>query len=311
MQRAFFRRRPGFTLIELLVVIAIIALLLALLLPALQKVREAANRSLCVSRLGQIALAWHSYAHDFGVLPHGGKNECQTPYWQADPTDTTTEYNCLNNPPNANGNAYGCCSPNPLTRDEWSWPYWILPYLDNRTLFEHPTNSTVQNTAIPVYYCPTRRRPASNQSRIDYAGATGTNDTNGVLIRMGAAAQIPLTESSIPDGLSNTIMLGEKQLNARRLTSTNDDNESPMTPGWDADIMRRGNTQPQHDDFHPSVFTGGSDGSSKFGSSHHGSFNVAYCDRSVRAVRYTCVLASFQRACTRNDMTPYPLTDLE
>src|SRR5262245_40910625 len=128
-------RRAGFTLIELLVVIAIIAILIGLLVPAVQKVREAAARTQCVNNLKQIGLGFHAY-HDVNKrLPQGG----------GDPGGE-----------------------NPAVRSFYfSWTFHIYPYIDQAPLYNlAPTDpmaaigSTVlrklDTSPIPVFYCPTR-----------------------------------------------------------------------------------------------------------------------------------------------------------
>src|SRR4051794_7914932 len=100
--------RGAFTLIELLVVIAIIAILIALLLPAVQKVREAANRMQCTSNLKQIALAVHHYHDARKVFPTGQYGDYGAP------------------------NAFGGAYENSMA---WSWMAFILPYLEQEPVY--------------------------------------------------------------------------------------------------------------------------------------------------------------------------------
>jgi prepilin-type N-terminal cleavage/methylation domain-containing protein/prepilin-type processing-associated H-X9-DG protein len=142
------RRRPAFTLVELLVVIAIIAVLVGLLLPAVQKVRESSLRARCQNNLKQIGTAAHNYHGVFGSLPVG----VRMPYAQANIDPLT----------GGMGNPFG---PN--------WAVYLLPFLEQEGLYQranvtsYPGTSNLANLAsydvswrvvrgavIPTFLCP-------------------------------------------------------------------------------------------------------------------------------------------------------------
>ncbi|MCX7666517.1 MAG: DUF1559 domain-containing protein [Gemmataceae bacterium] len=224
-----YRKRHGFTLIELLVVIAIIAILIGLLLPAVQKVREAANKTQCSNNLKQIGIAIHNYHDSFQVM---------IPAWLYEPPAPPTR----------------------PTATAVGWGFLLLPYLEmdnifnsydqNQTLF-FANNQNLSLTQIKGYKCPS----TPNRDRIvelpippgvlpglpggtfrggpsDYSATTGIRNW---CIFMGSPCDPPdhgarwgvlqpwsntpavvsslggrqWTLSTITDGTSNTIMISE------------------------------------------------------------------------------------------------------
>jgi prepilin-type N-terminal cleavage/methylation domain-containing protein/prepilin-type processing-associated H-X9-DG protein len=205
------RSRCGFTLIELLVVIAIIAVLIGLLAPAVQKVREAANQIQCKNNLRQIGLALHNYHGRYRCFPPGYQTRVA-----ADNSDLGPG---------------------------WGWAAFLLDDLEQGPLMHQirfdldikdPLNATARTTIVPVFICPSEIKagtftvvdaggnPLVDVARGNYVAMNGVLgvssdawDNNGAFIR-----NTSLRIANITDGLSNTLFVGERCTNMSSTTWT-------------------------------------------------------------------------------------------
>jgi len=188
------RARQGFTLIELLVVIAIIGVLIALLLPAVQKVREAASRASCLNNLKQLGLALHNHADSYGTLPPDG-------YY---PPRTVSA--------------------------PWSAMARLLPFVEQGNLqglinFSGSSDAAptaVTTTRVPIFLCPSEINDhldsAGTHWPLNYGVCAGTWFVLDPVTGQGGDGAFPASPTSIngslrltdiTDGLSNTLAMAE------------------------------------------------------------------------------------------------------
>jgi prepilin-type N-terminal cleavage/methylation domain-containing protein len=300
------RVRGAFTLIELLVVLAIIAILIGLLLPAVQKVREAAARTQCQNSLKQLALAFHDYHDAHGALPTGGWAWTDPPTYDA--------------------------SGAPLVgvNQKAGWGFQVLPFIEAENVYRGGDATTNQGRVLvaigtpnKLFFCPSRRGPSTKAyypakndgytdnikalgggslpasfltAMSDYAASNINAAGDGVVRKQG-----PRRLTDISDGTSNTLLLGEKQLFRLALTQLQPDDDQGYTAGYDHDTLRHTDLGPQWDGDETASPT---DQAGRFGSAHVGSFHAAFADGSIHVVRYSISPAVFANLGNISDGNP-------
>lgn len=275
------RTRVAFTLIELLVVVAGVAVLVGLLLPAVQKVRESASRARCANNLKQIGLALHAHRDATGHFPTGGTR------WDRPPT--YSHWGWPVGPPAQNA----------------GWAFQLLPHLEQEALYRR--EAAVRVTPVPAYFCPSRRAPlllgGSGMAGIDYAAATGDGgDANATGPYYGVVVRNPgrVTAAGVTDGLSNTLVIGEKRLNPELYAVGDWCDDQGFTDGWDNDVVCMTSSPVGRDERGRITYY-------EFGAAHHGGMNAVFADGSVRWLRYDLPAATLTALGDRRDGLAVPV----
>jgi prepilin-type N-terminal cleavage/methylation domain-containing protein/prepilin-type processing-associated H-X9-DG protein len=304
------RIRRGFTLIELLVVIAIIAVLIGLLLPAVQKVRESAARLQCKNNLKQIGLALNNYHDRAEGFPPGYCSNLQPGTQPSSPG--------------------GDCTWNEIGPG-WGWGAYLLNDLEQNNLsrqirfdldIKDPANAAARTTTLKVFICPSEPRPMNFEvvdaygnplvavAHSSYVGMNGAPngvtsdafDNNGAFLR-----NTRLRIKDITDGLSNTLFIGERCTNMSNTTWTGavrgavtPDLRYPDTPdqlanaeGDCALVLCHGSTV--HLPNNPLVKD--ADATASF---HTNGVNFLFGDGSVQSINSGINPYVYQALCTRN-----------
>jgi prepilin-type N-terminal cleavage/methylation domain-containing protein/prepilin-type processing-associated H-X9-DG protein len=272
-------RRHAFTLMELLVVIAIVAVLIALLLPAVQKVREAASRAACANHLKQIGLALQMHHDAYRLLPsNGGWDGSQT--IQATDGSATVIYTI----DKATGDKlnWGVGAPNLSPQAQTGcWAYSLLPFLEQAGMYDR----RAWTVALELYNCPSRRAPeavvpAPEDAYGFYWGggwAWGHTDYAGNRLVIGERFQC-LRLAALTDGTSQTALVGEKAFDPQVNTPTTWYHDEPFFTGGSGGTARQGSLV-----LHDGAGIAYKD---NWGAAHPSGAQFVFADGSVRLITF-------------------------
>ena len=309
------RNRRGFTLIELLVVIAIIAILIGLLLPAVQKIREAANRMKCSNQLKQIALACHNYHDTEGKLPPAydartglSWHVLVLRYIEQDNLHRQFDFT---NPSNSHA-ITGRNVPHGLVKI----PTYLCPScpLTNQA-FGAPNNTNGPSDLIP----PNTGQPAAIPHYYGVNGPRGTNSATGQPYPVGTVLHegVPAARSgafqrdgdlglaAITDGTSNTLLIAEMSWVSPRFGTRyrswvrGGEEYAGVSAGRPSFVVScRNVTNGINSIFTANLIVPYND--VPFGSMHPGGMNAAFGDGSVRFLRQTLTITTYRALASRD-----------